>query len=269
MRNSLGSGLIVVVALAAPLIAASAPAQCVGDCDGSDTVTVNEIVTGAAIALGTEDVGQCPEFDADHSGTVTVNELIVAVNNALSGCPVTTATPAPSPVPTATPLASCGNGVVDFNLGETCDDGNRLDGDSCPANCHIASCSGTDETVTATVLVTPPAGVDLAGLTLFIRYPDGVVQIPGMANDQQVSDHILDLPGNAFATPNDLDYGLRLVILTPDQSALPGGPLFSILFTRCAGAAVPSATQFTCRIEDAADTALNTITDATCAVTLP
>ena len=83
MRNSLGSGLIVVVALAAPLIAASAPAQCVGDCDGSSTVTVNELVLAVAIALDETAPGACPAFTAP----ITVDQLIRAIDNALGGCP--------------------------------------------------------------------------------------------------------------------------------------------------------------------------------------
>src|SRR5262249_18055521 len=33
----------------------------------------------------------------------------------------------------------CGNGIVD--PGETCDDGNTLDGDNCPSSCVIQTCS--------------------------------------------------------------------------------------------------------------------------------
>ncbi len=60
---------------------------CVGDCDASGTVTVNELLTGVNIALGNVAVDQCPIFDANEDGTVTINEILAAVNNALSGCP--------------------------------------------------------------------------------------------------------------------------------------------------------------------------------------
>ncbi len=62
------------------------PPTCVGDCGGDALVTINEIITGVNIALGSAPLSQCPVFDADGNGEVTVNELIVAVNNALNGC---------------------------------------------------------------------------------------------------------------------------------------------------------------------------------------
>jgi hypothetical protein len=60
--------------------------SCVGDCDGSGDVTIDELIRGVNIALGTAGLDTCPEFDADHSGTVSVDEIILAVNNALLGC---------------------------------------------------------------------------------------------------------------------------------------------------------------------------------------
>ena len=50
---------------------------------------------------------------------------------------------------------------------------------------------------------------------MFVRYPDGVVRIPGMANDSAVQNSLTNLPDNGFSTPNDLDYALRLVDLQP------------------------------------------------------
>jgi hypothetical protein len=65
----------------------SAAAQCVGDCNGDGEVTVDEILIGVNIALGSRPVGDCPSFDANMDGQVTVDEIIQATNNALSGCP--------------------------------------------------------------------------------------------------------------------------------------------------------------------------------------
>lgn len=62
-------------------------AACVGDCDTSDSVSVDEIIKGVNIALGDGTVASCPAFDANASGTVTIEEIIGAVNAALSGCP--------------------------------------------------------------------------------------------------------------------------------------------------------------------------------------
>lgn len=62
-------------------------AGCTGDCDGSGTVTVDEIVRMVNIALGQQPVSNCPAADSDGSGTVTVDEIVRAVTNALNGCP--------------------------------------------------------------------------------------------------------------------------------------------------------------------------------------
>jgi hypothetical protein len=60
--------------------------NCVGDCDGSGDVTVNEIISMVNIALGSAPLSACTAGDADHSGDITINEVIAAVNNALNGC---------------------------------------------------------------------------------------------------------------------------------------------------------------------------------------
>jgi len=66
---------------------ATARAQvCVGDCDESQTVEINELIRGVNIALGTLALGECKSFDEDGGGKVSVNELTMAVNNALEGC---------------------------------------------------------------------------------------------------------------------------------------------------------------------------------------
>lgn len=59
---------------------------CVGDCDANAEVTVDEIVTGVAIALGTRELADCERFDASGDGEVTVDELLTAINAALTGC---------------------------------------------------------------------------------------------------------------------------------------------------------------------------------------
>jgi hypothetical protein len=50
-------------------------------------VTIANLVTGVAIALGAQSLDACPTFDANQDATVAVSELIAAVNNALKGCP--------------------------------------------------------------------------------------------------------------------------------------------------------------------------------------
>jgi hypothetical protein len=59
---------------------------CVGDCDGSGDVTVDELLRMVNISLGTLPVGDCSAGDANGDGEITVDEIVRAVNNALNGC---------------------------------------------------------------------------------------------------------------------------------------------------------------------------------------
>ena len=60
---------------------------CTGDCNGDGAVTVDELLIGVNITLGTLPLDACAAFDANHDTTVTVDELLAAVNLTLSGCP--------------------------------------------------------------------------------------------------------------------------------------------------------------------------------------
>ena len=62
------------------------PPPCVGDCDGSGQVTVDDILTMVNIALGNTPVTACDAGDANQDGQVTIDEILTAVNNALNGC---------------------------------------------------------------------------------------------------------------------------------------------------------------------------------------
>jgi hypothetical protein len=62
------------------------PSTCVGDCDGSGAVTVDEILTMVKIAPGNAPLLDCESADANHDGQVTVDEILAAVSNALNGC---------------------------------------------------------------------------------------------------------------------------------------------------------------------------------------
>lgn len=80
-------GLIGLVALAAGMVSANpARALCVGDCNGNRRITIDELVTGVNIALGSVPAEQCPVF-ACSDGVTTIGCLIQGVNAALDGCP--------------------------------------------------------------------------------------------------------------------------------------------------------------------------------------
>ena len=83
---------------------------CAGDCNGNDSVTVDEILTMVGVALGNDEVSACLAGDANNDGQITIEEILAAVDNALSTChPLPTATSTPT-------LGDCGD-VCD---GRTC-----------------------------------------------------------------------------------------------------------------------------------------------------
>jgi len=61
-------------------------APCAGDCNGDGHVTVNELILGVNIALGSQPVSVCTAIDTNGDGMVSINELIAAVTKALNGC---------------------------------------------------------------------------------------------------------------------------------------------------------------------------------------
>jgi len=72
-----------------PADATSVPREggCAGDCNEDGAVTVDEILIGVGLALGSGSVDGCSAMDADGDSTVTVDEILLAVNAALTGCP--------------------------------------------------------------------------------------------------------------------------------------------------------------------------------------
>jgi hypothetical protein len=71
----------LMLGLGAPL---SVP--CVGDCDQNGSVSVDELVKGVNIALGSASLDDCPSFDTNGDDRVTIDELIAAIDAALKGC---------------------------------------------------------------------------------------------------------------------------------------------------------------------------------------
>jgi len=155
----------------------------------------------------------------------------------------------------------CGNSKID--AGESCDDGNVADGDACPADCVRGTCNlPIGGPVTATVNFTPAPSETLASFTVYIEYDETKMRIPGNPLAR------INVPSGAFVTANDLDYGIRVVLTSPDGSAVPS-PLFEIDFDTCAGAALADS-DFTCRVEQVATSGTTPVlTWATCSVDVP
>lgn len=59
---------------------------CNGDCNGDSEVTVDEVITGVNIALGSVAVANCRAMDTNSDQEVTVDEILKAINAALNGC---------------------------------------------------------------------------------------------------------------------------------------------------------------------------------------
>ena len=99
-----GGAVSVSVLLALLFVSPAAAQHCVGDCGGDGLVTINELIVGVNIALGSRDVSSCGPFDADDDGEVKINELIQGVGNAMNQCG--TAKPTRTRAATATPTAT-------------------------------------------------------------------------------------------------------------------------------------------------------------------
>jgi hypothetical protein len=65
---------------------ASVPPECSGDCNSDGAVTVDELVTGVSIVLGSVPAAICPSLNDNGDTMVTVDDLVRAVGYALNGC---------------------------------------------------------------------------------------------------------------------------------------------------------------------------------------
>lgn len=78
-------------------------ASCMGDCDGSGSVEVSELVVAVRIAVEGESPERCAAADGNADDVVSVNELVLSVSSALEGCGVgSTPTVARTRIPTPT-----------------------------------------------------------------------------------------------------------------------------------------------------------------------
>lgn len=157
-----------------------------------------------------------------------------------------------------------GNGVIEpqapFN--ETCDDGNLFNGDGCPASCRVASCQPVSGTASAHVSYTPPAGITVAGLQIFVDYPEGKVHGPSVT-------HPFGVNGSA----TDLGYGLNDAVVKNPPAALPSTFMTINFANLCQGASAAVAGDYSCTVTDASDDQSNSIDLAahpiSCSVSVP
>jgi hypothetical protein len=163
----------------------------------------------------------------------------------------------------------CGNGVIEPANNETCDDGplqsngmgNGGANDSCPSNCKVLSCTPLSGTHFQTSLTyTAPAGVNVAGISFLVDYPEDKVRLPTFAAKFGVAIQTKDLTWGYSGNGIEGTVG----------SNLPS-PFLTATFETCQGATSPAASDFKCTVTDASDPDGNRIdpTTVTCAVTIP
>lgn len=256
--------------------------QCAAfDANSSGSVEIDEIVSGVFNALegcpapttcgdGNLDPGeecdngrQCDDGTTDCTGDAStcigiVNEMCEPRNG--DGCQANCKLP------------FCGDSIVDnLTEGETCDDGNNDEGfdDTCPADCRVESCTPSGSRLLADIeFTTDTQDLLIGALEIFLRYPDGVVSIPGSNNSPPVLQRVTS-PSFSI-TPNDVDFGVTGVLFDQTFLGVEPGTAFTIDFDTCEGAAAPSSDDFTCIVGTASDPLLNDVTDqVSCSVALP
>src|ERR1041385_6321732 len=77
-------GILIALLVVVPEVAGAG--SCLGDCNGNEMVTVEELLRGASIALGQALLRGCDSYDGNGDLQVTVNELLGAVDRAVEGC---------------------------------------------------------------------------------------------------------------------------------------------------------------------------------------
>jgi cysteine-rich repeat protein len=172
-------------------------------------------------------------------------------------------TPTPSPTATSGGSAVCGNSVIE--AGESCDDGNTVNCDTCPSDCHPVPTDCPTPNPSATrhpqqVRVTGPT--ELGAALVCLSYPAGKVGFPGTG---AIGGRLSGFAGSN----NVVDFNNAVQV-----ALLPAGSqsqfTFTLSFDRCAGAPVPDVLDFTCVTKDASDTfgnALNPPTIVECTPT--
>ena len=162
--------------------------------------------------------------------------------------PTATFTPAPpSPTPTATPASSCGDALLSPD--ETCD--------TCAADCIPQPCAAGAETVDVRVDLAMPGVAQPSQIRLTLAYRTSKVSLPsaGLQGRFQPSQ------AGLIVRPTDRDYAVDAQLA---RSGLTSGALFTVTFDRCAGAAVPSGSDFACTV-----TNCGTASGCTCTADVP
>jgi hypothetical protein len=112
----------------------------------------------------------------------------------------------------------------------------------------------------------PPEGGLVAGLTMIVDYPERKVLLPG-AGTNLAKGTIGGTPTGAVVGLNDLDDEVKIVLAA--SGAIEPGAVAEISFDACEGGGAIAASDFACRVLDAADPVANLVRDVTCRVSVP
>jgi hypothetical protein len=219
-------GAVALMAIVLGRQPAAAQGGCVGDCDGSGAVTIDEIITMVNVALGTASVDACPAGDASGEGEITVDEVIQAVNNSLNDCPSV-----PTPTPTPPP-----SGCAEINAILALD----FDPSSVP------SLAGVSVSLDYPSTVSIPAGMAFERVS-DISQAGGFFDVQDLDTDSNGSNDRLNI---SYVTTANLQ---------------PGGFVFA-LFDCDSGVALPEPGDFTCTITSASDGGGFPVTGVNCVV---
>lgn len=233
----------------------------------STSSTSSSSVPGTSTSSTT---GTVPSTTTTSTSLTTSSTGVVPTTTSTS----TTSTSAPAPTTstsstTSTTVGSsvCGNGMIEG--AETCDDGNTVNADACPSDCRVDPCDPTQNAaaVLAVTLDNQQGGTFGVG-TVFIDYPEGVVLIPGSADDGQVQAAVTDRPtvGAPTCLVNDRDHGLQFGCLS-FSGGFPDGLLFRVAFRDCQAPGTPTLQDFSCEVLEATDT-IGSPVSATCSLQL-
>jgi hypothetical protein len=122
-----------------------------------------------------------------------------------------------------------------------------------------------DRTI-AVVSFAPPEGGLVAGLTMIVDYPEQKVALPGTGTNVP-KEAIGGTPTGAVVGANDSGTEVKLVLAAPGD--LTPGKIAELRFEGCEGAGPVTASDFVCRVVEAADPMTNLVRDVTCRVTAP
>lgn len=234
-----------------------------------DAAIAKTCVDAAAIGAGARPTqiwgeatrfGACPATSTQSAPGLAGALGCLAQNAAACDVGLTVGNPACSTNP-------CGNGQID--AGETCDDGNTVrDGgvgadDICPEDCAVAACA-VSGTQSVTINLSVPTNV-VSALVL-VSYNDGDVSLPGVGDAPTVQGRVTS---GVFATsPRDSETALRINLEDPSVTGIGSGAAATVTFDVCSAATV-TASDFSCMVVSAGDTAFNEVFGATCSVSVP